>query len=55
MNTQVATHALQAQTQETKVDSNLEAVVVFCLIGFLLTMCALILFPEIGTALGQFT
>jgi hypothetical protein len=38
-----------------RLDPDFHIVVVFCLIGLLATLCAVLLFPELGTILGQFT
>jgi hypothetical protein len=55
MDVPIVTHALQSQSQEKRLDPDFHIVIVFCLIGLLLTLCGLLVFPEIGTVLGQFT
>lgn len=49
----VAAGALQTQSQ--KINSDLHIIVVFCLIGLLLALCATFLLPGVGAVLGQFT
>lgn len=49
-----AAEALRTQSHETPVDSDLHIIIVFCLIGLLLALCATILLPGVAV-LGQFT
>ena len=54
MNTSVVTRVFQLQSQERTPDPDLHIVVLFCLIGLLLTFCLALRVPEFEAALRQF-
>jgi hypothetical protein len=42
-------------SEEKSLPSNLYIVGAICLVGILLAMCAVLLFPDVGAKLGPFT